>query len=141
MNGKRQSWLLEMWKLKARSLRDAMRIHARTAKALLRAGVFPAVEMRALQRRLALARGADEMAVVRLVGRWFALLDRIGLRPGCLVRSLALARVLREEGYDACLVFGVRSDDGRMEGHCWVAVDGRPVMEVPTSYRELKDES
>ncbi len=115
------------------------RVHARTAKALLRARFFPAAEMRALRRRLDAPRAADEQMVLRLAGKWFAALDMIGLRPSCLVRSLALARVLREEGHDACLVFGVRSDNGNMEGHCWVAVDGRPVMEVPTSYRELRD--
>ncbi len=139
MDGKQQSWLKEMWKLKARSLREAARIHARTAKALLRARAFPAAEMKALQRRLSGPHTADEGAVLRLVGKWFTVLERIGMRPSCLVRSLVLARVLREEGHDACLVFGVRSDNGNVEGHCWVAVEGKPVMEVPTSYRELSN--
>lgn len=137
MGEKRQNWLLEMWKLKARNMRYASRIHARTARALLRARIFTAAEMRALQRRLAKPRAAGEQEVLCLAGKWFAALDRIGLRPSCLVRSIALARVLREEGHDARLVFGVRSDNGSVEGHCWVAVEGRPVMEVPADYREL----
>ena len=140
MNGKTRSWLLEMWKLKARNWRDAARVYARTLKALFMARIFTAAETRALRDRLSRKRLTEEQAVLRRAGRCLALLERAGLRPSCLVRSVAIARVLREEGHDACLVFGVRSDNGNLEGHCWVALNGRPVMEVPTSYRELKDE-
>ncbi|GAG37966.1 unnamed protein product, partial [marine sediment metagenome] len=38
------------------------------------------------------------------------------------------------------LVFGVRSDNGDMEGHCWVAVGERPLAEAPSSYKELRNE-
>lgn len=132
-----QSWLLEMWKIKVKSWREAARLYARSGLALLRALLFPSVEMRRLEGRMAQRQKAREDTVLRRTGRWFAVLDRLGLRPSCLVRSLALARVLRREGYDAHLVFGVRSDNGDMEGHCWVAVEGRPVTEAPASYKEL----
>lgn len=118
--------------------REALRIHARSASALLRSSLFPGIEMRGLERRLAARRGVREDEVLRRTGKWFAALDRLGLRPSCLVRSLTLAHVLREEGHDAHLVFGVRSGNGEMEGHCWVAVDGRPLMEAPDSFKELK---
>ena len=135
-----QSWLLEMWKIKVNSWREAARLYAQSGVALLRALLFPAAEMRRLEERKAHRQRAREDAVLRRAGRWFALLDRLGLRPSCLVRSLTLARVLREEGYDAHLVFGVRSDNGDMEGHCWVAVEGRPVSEAPASFKELGHE-
>jgi hypothetical protein len=134
----KQSWLLEMWKIKVRSWREAARLYFKSGVAMLAALVFPAAEMRRLDKRLAGRRHAGEDAVLRRAGRWFAMLERLGLRPSCLARSLTLARVLREEGHDACIVFGVRSDNGEMEGHCWVAMDGTPVTEAPTSFKELR---
>ena len=135
-----QSWLLEMWKIKANAWREAARLYTKSALALSRALIVPALEMRKLERRLASQQGSREEAVLRRTGKWFSLLGRLGLRPSCLSRSLTLARVLREEGHDAHLVFGVRSDNGDMEGHCWVAVDGRPVSEAPASFKELRYE-
>ena len=117
---------------------EALRIYARSGSALLRSLLFPSVEMRGLEKRLASRRGAREDEVLRRAGKWFAVLDRLGMRPSCLVRSLTLARVLREEGHDAHLVFGVRGDNGEMEGHCWVAVDERPLTEAPDSFEELE---
>ncbi|RJP33887.1 MAG: lasso peptide biosynthesis B2 protein [Actinobacteria bacterium] len=133
-----QSWLLEMWKIKLGSCREALRLYARSGLALLRALLSPAAEMRRLEKRLSERQRSSEDIVLNRTGKWFALLDRLRLRPSCLTRSLALARVLREEGHDAHLVFGVRSDNGDMEGHCWVAVDGRPITEAPEDYRELR---
>jgi hypothetical protein len=137
MEGKKDSWLLDMWKIKVNSWREALRLHTRAGLALARARLFPAGEMRKLDKRLRKRPRCGEEKVLRLTGKWFAVLERVGIRPSCLVRSLALARVLREEGYDAHLVFGVRSDNGEMEGHCWVAVGGRPVSEKPNSFEEL----
>jgi hypothetical protein len=140
MKGERDTWLLDMWKIKVNSWLEALRLNARTAVALMRARLFTAGEMRKLDGRLRKNRRCGEEKVLRYTGRWFTLLGKLGMRPSCLVRSLALARVLREEGYDAHLVFGVRSDNGDMEGHCWVAVEGRPVSEKPTSFEELRYE-
>lgn len=139
MKETQQSWLLEMWNIKVNKWREAVRVYARSGAALLRAFISPALEMRGLERRLAVRRGACEEEVLRRSGKWFAVLDKAGLRPSCLVRSLTLARVLREEGHDAHLVFGVRSGNGDVEGHCWVAVDGRPLTEAPRSFKELKN--
>ncbi len=136
----KQSWLLEMWRIKARGWREGVRLHASSAISLLRASLFPAVEMRRLDRLLSRRQRAREECVLRRTGRWFAVLDRLGMRPSCFVRSLTMARVLRKEGYDAHLVFGVRSDNGDMEGHCWVAVGERPVTEVPADFEELRYE-
>lgn len=136
----RQSWLLEMWQIKLNSWRDSLRLYARSGLALLHALLFPAAEMRRLQKRLAGRRRSSEDTVLSRTGRCFALMDRLRLRPSCLTRSLTLARVLREEGHDAHLVFGVRSDNGDMEGHCWVAVEGKALMEAPHSFKELRYE-
>jgi hypothetical protein len=129
---------MEMWKIKLRSWRDSARIYARSGIALLRSLLFPAQEMRGLEKRLAAGKRAREDVVLRLAGRWFGLLGSLGLRPSCLTRSLTLARVLRQEGHDAHLVFGVRGDNGDMEGHCWVAVDDRHLTDAPESFEELQ---
>ena len=124
--------------IKLRSWREAVRLYSRSGLALARALLFPAAEMRKLDRRLGERRRSSEDVVLSRTGKWFALLERIRLRPSCLTRSLALARVLREEGHDAHLVFGVRSDNGDMEGHCWVVVDGRPLVHAPQGFEELR---
>lgn len=128
-----------MWKVKADKWRLAARLYAQSGLALLRALLFPGRELRLLEGRLAGRRGSPEEEVLRRAGKWFALLDGVGLRPSCLARSLVLARVLREEGHDARLVFGVRSGNGDVEGHCWVAVGERTITEAPSSYEELLD--
>lgn len=140
MNEKRDPWLREMWIIKVKCWRESLRLSARAAVALLQARLFPASEMRKLEERLGGCRRSGEERALRHTGRWVALLEKVGVRPSCLVRSLALARVLREEGHEAHLVFGVRSDNGDIEGHCWVAVEGRPVTEEPTSFKELGNE-
>ena len=138
MEGNKQNWLLEMWKIKVASWREAARLYSRSGIALLQALIIPARELRKLEQRLSRGTRADEEAVLLRTGKWFAALEKVGMRPSCLVRSLTLARVLRGEGHDAHLVFGVRSDNGDMEGHCWVAVGGRAVTEAPSDYEELE---
>jgi len=133
-----RSWLLEMWMIKLRSWREALRLYARSGLAFARALLFPAAEMRKLDKRLAERQRSSEDIVLNRTGKWFARLERMRLRPSCLIRSLTLARVLREEGHDAHLVFGVRSENGDMEGHCWGAGGGKPVTEAPDSYEELR---
>ena len=44
----------------------------------------------------------------------------------CLQRSLLLYRELSAAGSDPMLVTGIRRIDGRVEGHAWVVLDGRP---------------
>ncbi|MBC7248208.1 MAG: lasso peptide biosynthesis B2 protein [Actinobacteria bacterium] len=128
------------WKIKAVRLAEELRLSALAAAALPRAVLFPGRELKRLQWlpvRAGKGRGAGEETVLRCAGRWFALLDRMRLRTSCLTRSLVLARLLRREGHDARLVFGVRSDNGRREGHCWVSVRGREVAGKVPGFEEL----
>lgn len=135
MEGKSQ--LTEVWKKKARKLAEELRLSALAAAGLPRAVLFPGRELKKLQGVPVRGKGAGEETVLRCAGRWFALLDRLRLRASCLTRSLVLARMLRHEGHDAHLVFGVRSDNGRREGHCWVSVQGRPVAGEVPGFEEL----
>jgi hypothetical protein len=54
-------------------------------------------------------------------GRWFPRL--------CLRQSLSLYYVLARLGLPVSLSIGVLKDDGTLQGHAWVTVDGVPVAE------------
>ena len=51
------------------------------------------------------------------------------VRPGCLTRGVTLYYGLRREGLDVALCFGVGSPEGEMAGHCWLEMDGLPLLE------------
>jgi hypothetical protein len=52
-------------------------------------------------------------------------------QPTCLVSSLVLFRMLREQGYDAELVLGLPEEARDHEAHAWVEIDGRDVGPPP----------
>ena len=58
----------------------------------------------------------------------------------CLVRSLALYRALRREGWPVTFVSGVAMDEGRIKGHAWIELEGQLLPLLPEavfSYRTL----
>ncbi len=57
--------------------------------------------------------------------RWVRLL----LEGGCLVRGMTLYYFLRRMGCPVTLEFGVGDIEGHVEGHCWLVMDGRPILE------------
>jgi hypothetical protein len=59
--------------------------------------------------------------ISRLVG----LAVRHGGRPAtCLQRSLALLWLLRRNGISSELHIGTRKEDGRLEAHAWIEIEG-----------------
>jgi hypothetical protein len=57
---------------------------------------------------------------------------RIGSRrPTCLVKSLVLFRLLREQGDHAELVIGLPESPTSKDAHAWVELDGREVGPPP----------
>jgi Transglutaminase-like superfamily len=76
----------------------------------------------------------DPAQVVEALGRRVDRLIRWGkplVRPGCLTRGVTGYYVLRRAGFDAALCFGIdpmRASGGA--GHCWLLVDGEPVLEA-----------
>ncbi len=52
-----------------------------------------------------------------------------GLRRDCLGRGAVLFVLLRHAGYDVSLCFGVGHPDDRFAGHCWLELDGAPLLE------------
>jgi len=47
----------------------------------------------------------------------------------CLIRALALSRLLAQNGYESRLHIGVKRTDGTFEAHAWVEHDGRAVID------------
>ncbi len=130
----------DVWKIKVKRWGAAARLYPLCGVSLARAALFPGRELKRLAGGRAGDRGLEEKVVLRCAGRWFGLAERLGWHPSCLVRSLVLAGLLRREGHDARLVFGVRGDDGKMTGHCWVSVEGRVVAGGLPGFEELQYE-
>jgi Transglutaminase-like superfamily len=51
------------------------------------------------------------------------------VRRGCLTRGLTQLWFLRRAGFPVSLRFGMGEIDGRIEGHCWLVLDGEPLAE------------
>jgi hypothetical protein len=51
-------------------------------------------------------------------------------RSPCLFRSLLLYSLLHRHGAAPELYFGIRRRMGELVGHCWLLLDGRPVMDA-----------
>ncbi len=65
------------------------------------------------------------------MARLLHLAARLGpYRPACLVRSLALQRLLRRRGFHSTLHIGVRKRERRLEAHAWVEHDGRRLLDA-----------
>jgi Transglutaminase-like superfamily len=79
--------------------------------------------------------GSDGIGTVELdeYGYWVDAIMRRGrplVRTGCLTRGITLYYGLRRAGADVALCFGMGSDDGRRVGHCWITLDGAPMLEA-----------
>lgn len=59
-------------------------------------------------------------------------------RPRCLVRSLAIQRMLRRRGItSSSLGIGVRMQQGTFEAHAWVELDGTIIGDSPAHVRSF----
>lgn len=77
--------------------------------------------------------GAEVTDLVAGVGRRLDRLVRWGkplVRPGCLTRGVTGYYLLRRAGLDVSLCFGVGvGGDASAIGHCWLLVEGKPMLE------------
>jgi hypothetical protein len=100
----------------------------------------------ALMRDLATIRAApslaasDDARVVDATGLAIDRVARIGLgRPLCLVRSLALQRLLLRKGVSGSSIqVGVRMRSRGLQAHAWVEWRGRVVGEDPEFVRSFR---
>lgn len=56
-------------------------------------------------------------------------------RATCLPQSLVLRYVLQRAGLAGELRYGIRKKDGRVDAHCWIELDGRPLIDSPDVHR------
>jgi hypothetical protein len=77
---------------------------------------------------------ADPGQMVEVLGRRMGQVIRWGkplVRPGCLTRGITGYYILRRAGLDVALCFGMGPVRGPgMAGHCWLVLDGEPVLEA-----------
>jgi hypothetical protein len=116
---------------RARELRFAVT----AVGALLATGL--ALRLRGLahtRRAIASMRATDLRRPMRpeRVARLLHLAARFGpYRPACLVRSLALQRLLRRSGIESQLRIGIRKHEATLDAHAWVEHEGRVLLEAP----------
>jgi hypothetical protein len=76
---------------------------------------------------------AANQGTLEAVGRRVDCVIRNGrplIRRGCLTRGVTSYYFLRRLGFDVALCFGVSSvPSGSWEGHCWLVLDGEPILE------------
>jgi len=59
----------------------------------------------------------------------FFLIHCFKVKNPCLLRSLILFHLLRKQGLDAKIHFGIKDDVALSEGHSWLSLDGNPLLE------------
>jgi hypothetical protein len=75
-------------------------------------------------------RPRDRRSEQRVAGVIGGLRRRLHVSDDCLQASLLLYRELSRLGADPMLAVGFRRAGERLEGHAWVAVDGRPLQDA-----------
>ena len=81
--------------------------------------------------------GRMDLRTTMLIGWAVSRTAEYGLfRPRCLVRSLAIQRMLRRRGLcPGELRIGVRMNHGRLLAHAWIEMGGRIVGDLPQHVR------
>jgi len=64
--------------------------------------------------------------IERAVNRAVRAGGLLGGLDTCLARAAIRCRLMRERGIDARMVLGIRREEGRLDGHAWVAWPGGP---------------
>jgi hypothetical protein len=61
--------------------------------------------------------------------------DFLMFRPVCWKRAAVLHRYLSRNGIPTRIIFGVRNDSGKGDGHAWLEAEGQPILETtPPNY-------
>ena len=68
----------------------------------------------------------DTKKLKKYINFCFFIMQRMGIRPSCLTRSVIVCRILRSRGIDARIVFGCTWIEEQLKGHCWVQLDELP---------------
>lgn len=83
----------------------------------------------------------DDTGVIKRIVDHVDLAIRLG-RPlvptGCMTRGLTLYHFLAASGVNLRLRFGLGLLDGRFDGHCWLEMNGAPILEDADPRRRFK---
>jgi hypothetical protein len=61
--------------------------------------------------------------------------DFLMFKPVCWKRAAVLHRYLSRNGTPTKIIFGVRNESGKVDGHAWLEADGQPILEsTPPNY-------
>lgn len=61
--------------------------------------------------------------------------DVLMFKPICWKRAAVLHRYLSRSGTQTRIIFGVRNESGKVDGHAWLEADGQPILESkPPNY-------
>jgi hypothetical protein len=61
--------------------------------------------------------------------------DFLMFKPVCWKRAAVLHRYLSRNGIHTRIIFGVRNESGKVDGHAWLEADGKPILETtPPDY-------
>ena len=61
--------------------------------------------------------------------------DFLMFKPICWKRAAVLHRYLSRNGIHTRIIFGVRNESGKVDGHAWLEADGEPILETtPPEY-------
>src|SRR5262245_59114239 len=61
--------------------------------------------------------------------------DFLMFKPICWKRAAVLHRYLSRNGTPTRIMFGVRNESGKVDGHAWLEADGQPILEsTPPNY-------
>jgi hypothetical protein len=61
--------------------------------------------------------------------------DFLMFKPICWKRAAVLHRYLSRNGTPTKIIFGVRNESGKVDGHAWLEADGQPILETtPPDY-------
>ena len=114
----------EEWRDVGRAQRAVLTAHIRVALAP-RGRLATLIASDASAAHRAMAAGMREQARARALARAVHRASRYGMtRPYCLVRAIALLRLLHAEDIPGVLRVGVRRDAGALLAHAWVELDG-----------------
>lgn len=79
----------------------------------------------------------DETSRILQVAWWASRVQAWRFPSNCLERSLVAYRFLGRAGADPQLVMGIRRGPLGIEGHVWVELDNRPVLESSETVEEF----
>ena len=92
---------------------------------------------RVIERPRRRKREADFARADRLAHMVAAASEYGPYRATCLPQSLVLQWLLRRDGMRGQLKYGVRKVSDEMTAHCWVEIDGRPLIDSPDVRRQF----